>query len=92
MVQQYYEDRIRTLTQFPVALVALGLMLIYFADILRCLAIAMLLWLIFSPVVEFLSEPLYHPVQFLLRCFGFQSSRRHRRSSHGSEIRVSRQM
>lgn len=55
-VQQYYEDRIRTLSQFPVALVAFGLILIYFSGILCSLAISGLLWLIFSPLIESLSE------------------------------------
>lgn len=73
--QQYYEDRIRTLSQFPVALVATGLILIYFADILRSLAIAALLWLIFSPMIELLSEPCYYPVQALLCLAGARTLR-----------------
>jgi len=76
MVQQYYEDRIRTMTQFPMALVALGLILIYFADILRSLAIAILLFLIFSPVIEALSEPFYYPMQLALKCAGLRMLRR----------------
>lgn len=84
-VQQYYEDRIRTLSQFPVALVATGLILIYFSGVLCSLAIAGLLWLIFSPLIESLSEPFYYPVHYLLRLTGLRMLRsgevRHERSS-----------
>jgi len=75
-VQQYYEDRIRTLSQFPVALVALGLIMIYFSGILCSLAISGLLWLIFSPLIEILSEPFFYPVHYLLRLNGWRMLRR----------------
>jgi hypothetical protein len=75
-IQQYYEDRIRTISGFPVALVALGLILVYYADIICSLAISMLLWLIFSPLIEMLSEPFFFPTQWMLHLAGWPVLRR----------------
>ncbi|KAJ1626385.1 hypothetical protein T492DRAFT_209975 [Pavlovales sp. CCMP2436] len=71
-IQRYYESHIRTISQFPVALVALGLILIYFSGIICSLAISGLLWLIFSPLIEMLSEPFFYPLQFILRLSGWR--------------------